>query len=670
MLAHFLYVGFKLTRHRPLQGYRPDIDGLRAIAVTSVILYHINQALIPGGFVGVDIFFVLSGYLITLHILKDMELEQFSLVEFYRKRVKRIFPVMLVVVGITLLCSLLILRPDDSVKVAYSGFASLFSMANVYFWLFLDTSYFAASSSEVPLLHLWSLGVEEQFYIFWPLLLMLIYRRVTGQLFVIALISMTLISFWLGEYLFSSHSSFVYYMLPSRAGELLIGALSAYIVLKQGARVIPKNIIAMAAVFGFVCVCSSLFLLSEGQVFPGWRAVLPTLGTALLILSGHYGRSMPSRLLELRPLVWIGLISYSAYLWHWPLLAFFRYAGLDMTLLNGIAIITLTLVLAWLSYRYIERPTRRYNGSALKVLAFQFVVPASVLLALSVMIMKTGGYFLHWNAEQYRVAADKVLPAYKHNYVCQSWVVDPKQLKGSDCIVGSGNAQAPSVLLWGDSNAAHYIGMLGVFSREGRFQLKNLEHSSCPPILNADPERFIPAQRLAECKASLSVMPQVLDAFDTVIVSANWSGYQQQSNDFISEFFSTVTQLVKQGKLVILIGKAPIISTYDRLCPEKAINLPFMECTTASSMPIGDEVKRTNILLKNFALKTSNVEYYDIENYLCPNGACTAFNMNGEPMYYDTHHLSLPASWLIGEEIYRDVGVPYPFTLIGDYSVP
>jgi peptidoglycan/LPS O-acetylase OafA/YrhL len=182
--------------------YRSDIDGLRAIAVLSVILFHINAKLIPGGFVGVDIFFVISGYLITLHILRDLKKDKFSIVEFYQRRVKRIAPAMLAVVLVSTVLAQLILRPSDAEKVAESGLWSLLSMANVYFWLFQDTSYFAAASNEILLLHLWSLGVEEQFYIFWPLILLATYRVGHGNL----------LSAWRISFLPMTHpSSTIYY---------------------------------------------------------------------------------------------------------------------------------------------------------------------------------------------------------------------------------------------------------------------------------------------------------------------------------------------------------------------------------------------------------------------------------------------------------------------------
>ncbi len=644
--------------------YRPDIDGLRAVAVISVILYHLNEAILPGGFVGVDVFFVISGYLITLHILRDMELDRFSLAEFYRRRIKRIIPAMLVVVSVVLLASLIILRPEDSEELARSSFAALFSMANIYFWLFQDASYFAPASNQLPLLHLWSLGVEEQFYIFWPLILILMHKVVRGKTFLFLFTASAIISFLLGEVLFKSDPSFVYYMLPTRFGELLIGALTAYVVFKKGELVIPQYLVQLAAVIGLVLVCGSLVFLSKDMVFPGIRAVPPTIGAALLILVGHYGDSLTSRLLRFRPLVFMGLVSYSAYLWHWPLLAYMRYSNIEINLLSGSFVFAATVLLAWTTYYYVERPTRKYSGSALQVFYFQFAIPTTFLVVFSVSIMLTDGYFLHWNASIHKEIQNTTLPAYKYDYVCQEWELTDKEINSSKCIVGAKEASKPSVLLWGDSNAAHYLGIVGEFAKVGGFQFKNLEHASCPPIYS-DPTIFVPAKRLKGCKNSLELVTESFSDIDVIIISAAWDSYLSRSDDFLDLFFATASDLASSGKLVILLGKIPPISGYDRLCEEKAINLTFMQCDRAAAAPLTERIVTINKRLKDFSILNENIEYYDVTDYLCPDGLCSAYDKNGTAMYYDSHHLSLPASWKIGGTILdQENGVPYPFTLI------
>lgn len=650
----------------PELNYRPDIDGLRSIAVLSVILFHINKTLIPGGFVGVDIFFVISGFLISLNILKDIEREHFSLADFYRRRIKRIAPPMLIVVGLTLVAAQFVLLPEDAEKTAQSGLWSLLSLANVYFWLYQDTSYFAAASSEIPLLHLWSLGIEEQFYIFWPLILMALYRPSRAKLFFCIAALIGLGSFLLGEILFSRFPSFVYYMLPTRAGELLIGGIVAFFVLRNLGPKVPKKVVAPMAIIGILLIGLSFFMLSEGQVFPGLRAIPPTLGTALLIFAGHCNSNIVSRLLALRPMVWVGLISYSAYLWHWPLLAFYRYGHREVGLLAGVVIFVLTLFFAWLTYRFVEGPSRRSKASMLQVILRQFAIPAGAMAVFALAAMKLDGYGLRWISPDYKKQAtalsQETLPAYSYKYVCQRQKLTSADANNPDCVVGADSNAAPVAILWGDSNAAHYIGMVGAFAKKDGFRFRNIALGACPPLFS-DPKAFVAATRLADCRDSAATVKQAIGPFKTIVISADWLMYQGRSAQFLDAFFDTVASLEKDGKQIILIGKAPVFQHYDRRCEEKALSYPGLDCPPFTAA-LGADVAQINAKLKMFAARSANVKFFDTTDYLCPQNACSAFDPGGRPSYYDESHLSMPASWKLGENILRQGGVPVPFDTI------
>lgn len=652
---------------QPSSNYRPDIDGLRAIAVLSVILFHIDKRLLPGGFVGVDIFFVISGFLISLHILQEVESGRFSIAEFYRRRIKRIAPAMLVVVLATLAAAQFVLIPEDAKRTADSALWSLLSLANVYFWLHQDTSYFAAASSELPLLHLWSLGVEEQFYILWPLLLMAAYRRSRARAFFLLAGVAALASFALGQAWFARDPSFVYYMLPTRAGELLVGALAAMAVLRGADRRFVGPRAGWIAAAGALLVAGSLAFLAEDEVFPGFRALAPTLGAVLLILAGRSSANPISRLLAVKPLVWVGVVSYSAYLWHWPLLAFYRYGHAEVGWAAGIAIFLLTFALAWLSYRFVEQPARASRASAWRVFVAQYLVPTGCIAAFAFVALHVQGYGLRWKSPDYiaRLAAyqNRTRPAYAFDYVCQRWRVSAADLGNERCVIGAGTAERPRVLLWGDSNAAHYVGLLGAFGRAGGFRFRNIAVSSCPPLV-ADPERYVPANRLDDCRASLAALLPALQASDVIIISGSWSVYAEQSAGFLDAFFATARALGEAGKLVIIMGKAPVIAGYDRRCREKALSYPLLECAPSLAVPPAADVVRVNARLQAFAESTANVRYFDISPYLCRDGLCSAMDAQGRPLYYDRSHLSLPASWEIGEAIVRGEGVPAPFRQI------
>lgn len=648
--------------------YRADIDGLRAVAVLSVILFHVDRLLLPGGFVGVDIFFVISGYLISKNILQDIELGRFSLLDFYRRRVKRIAPMMLLVVLCATVVAQLILIPQDAKRVADSALWSLLSLSNVYFWLNLDTSYFAAANSELPLLHLWSLGIEEQFYIIWPLLLMLVYRRLRTRTFFIMVTLAALASFGLGELWFSRGALFTYYMLPTRAGELLFGALMALAILRKVELRIPSQAIGPLAVVGLVLLAGSLTLITDSRVFPGLLAIPPTLGAALLILVGHCAPSNAvSRMLAVKPLVRVGLLSYSAYLWHWPLLAFYRYGHAEISLVAGSIVIVLTFVLSWLSYRLVEVPGRASRASPWRIFSFQYIVPAAGIAVFALVAVHLNGYGLRWNSADYKAQLvglqERTKAAFQFEYVCQRLRVSNADIQDQRCVIGDAITSAPQALLWGDSNAAHYIGIIGVFAREAGFRFRNIEVSACPP-LQSDPAPFVDASRLKDCRISSNLTQVAVSAFDTLIISATWSDYQKNSDRFLDVFFSEARSLAAAGKKIILIGKAPVITGYDRRCGEKVLRYPMIQCSMTTAPPNPDVI-RSNRRLREFAENTPNVSYYDVAPYLCSDSACSAFDGKGRPLYFDRNHLSLPGSWALGEMIVNRDGVPEIFRRIG-----
>jgi peptidoglycan/LPS O-acetylase OafA/YrhL len=641
--------------------YRPDIDGLRAIAVLSVMFYHVDSRLMPGGFVGVDIFFVISGYLITLQILKELGSGRFSIGEFYRRRIKRIAPAMLVVLAATLFISQFLFRPEDAENAARSAFWSIMSLANVHFWLFEDASYFATSSDELPLLHYWSLGVEEQFYLFWPIILTLCATRVRSRGFALTALAVAIGSFLFAQVYFYTDPSFVYYMLPTRAGELLTGAILAWFVSRQNEASIGELANQALATIGLVLIIGSLYLLSDEVVFPGFLAVPATLGAAALIYSGWAGSTWVSGVLVIRPIVWVGLVSYSAYLWHWPILAFLRYGQVEITSAVAILFFVSTLTLAWLSYRYIETPFRKSNRPVLEVFLRQYAVPAMLLAMVAVISLKTDGWFFHRLSPEYVAELQRtrtsLTPAYRLDYVCQTQLATLDDLKNPNCIRGADTEVEPSVLLWGDSNAAHYIGMLSVLGEAAGFSFRNIQVGSCAP-LNTDPSSFVPARRRSDCRASNELIWPFARNYEVVIISASWTSYQ---NDYLDFFEETVDALESSGVRVVLIGKAPVMSRYDRLCAEKALSFPGMKCDIGPE-PLTEEVISINMRLRDFADSKPLVDYFDANDYLCNGGSCPLKDESGTVMYYDSSHLTADASMQLGRKILAKTGIPRAFS--------
>ena len=676
---------------RRSEGWRADIDGLRAVGVLAVIVFHLRKRWLPGGFAGVDVFFVISGFLITRAIVEDLSAGVFSRTEFYRRRVKRISLPMLAVVLATVAFAQVALLPKDALATAWSGVAAVLSGANVYFWRALDRSYFAPGTDEVPLLHLWSLGVEEQFYLLWPWVVpWILGRRGTanggasglaahvedesprrdaataslpaGRMALMAAVALA--SFLLGDALFGSAPYFAYYMLPTRVGELLVGAILAFAV-AGGALQAPGSLLREAAgAAGAALVLGSLVLLSESKPFPGWRALAPTVGAALLLLSGQGMPSAVSRVLSLRPLVAVGRVSYSAYLWHWPLIAFWKYGFRQVGDLAGLGIFAATFALAAASHRWIERPARRTTASAERVAVLQWFVPGGVVMAAALLAIATRGLGPRALSASYAGRLDAMLrvlrPAYGYESVCQYHRVESERLFEPVRCVNGAEGGPDGVLLWGDSNAAHYVGMLDVIARAAGFRFRNFEVTSCPPVLEA-PGRLArkPLQK-ALCEAASRLVKSRIGRYPVVVLAGRWDGYTQDG--LFDALAGTARGLVAEGHRVILVGEIPRLPEfYDPDCGRRALSFPGLDCPAQVTAPIAPEVRALNARLAEIAERTPGVEYFDANRELCPEGRCSAFAADGTVIYRDSTHLTMPGSILLGQAVLSARGVPPPF---------
>jgi peptidoglycan/LPS O-acetylase OafA/YrhL len=335
--------------------YRPDIDGLRTMAVLPVVFYHAGVTGFTGGFVGVDIFFVISGFLITTIIHRELAEGRFSILRFYERRARRILPALFAVTVASLVAGWFLLTPADYDQMGQSILSALLFVSNMWFWQ-NSGGYFDGGTDYLPMLHTWSLAVEEQFYIFFPLLLMALYRF-ARRLLVPAILVLVIGSLILAAWATPHMPSASFYLLPTRIWELGMGALLALgLVRTEAPRVLRETIGAL----GLVCVLVPVFLYDSTTEFPGLAALPPVLGAAALIWAGTVGPVMASRLLSLRPMVWIGLISYSLYLWHWPVMAFVRNRIFTVELepIWLMATVLTSVLAGWISWRFVERPFR------------------------------------------------------------------------------------------------------------------------------------------------------------------------------------------------------------------------------------------------------------------------------------------------------------------------
>lgn len=636
--------------------YRPDIDGLRALAVLAVVIFHFNNGWLPGGFVGVDIFFVISGFLITGIIYRQGS--NFSFGTFYGNRIRRILPAATFVTVVTLLAGSFLLLPADVSALSSSSIWAALTAANVYFWLYLDTGYFAASSDTVPLLHMWSLGVEEQFYMLWPAL-MVIALKVGGKRMLVATgVVLAIASFAVSEYYLARDPSFAYYMLPSRAGELLVGAL---LFLLLDSRRIPVAGANLAGAIGLSMVAYSLFSLNEKGGFPGVISIIPSVGAALLIISGTNQASLLSRAFGVTIARYIGLRSFSLYLWHWPVLALYRYAYGEPTLIGGLMCLLIIFLLTEISYRFIETPFRSRSPLWLLTKAAPTFAATAVIVVVGYALVKNNGYWPTEAGAAYRKELQQhdfnTKAAFNFSFNCQMSQYDPAKWIQDQCISGDKNAPT-EILLWGDSNAAHYVGYLKAIAEERNFSFRNISHSSCPPVREV--EGLTKAELSQSCKEFNEKAFSESKKYKTVILGASWESY---GNSVAKERFAkTLAELAANGNQVIIALKVPVFKGLDRMCTAKAIRFPWMDCPARSTIPDNGD-SATNTYLQEQAKLYPNVTTFDIRPQICKGGTCSAYS-NNTLLYYDPDHLSMVGSELIGRSAIESGQIPQSITAL------
>jgi len=519
----------------PTTTYRPDVDGLRAVAVLCVIGFHAFPAHVPGGYVGVDVFFVISGFLISSIIFGGLRRNNFSYLEFYKRRIRRIFPALIIVLTVSLVVGWFALLPDDFKQLGKETAASAGFGANILFWT--QSGYFDGGARTKPLLHLWSLGVEEQFYLAWPLLLAFMYRRARHLGAIVA--SLLATSFLLNVSLVHESPETSFYLPSGRLWELLTGALLACVALAMPAtarmqreqatvRVSPMLVFREGlAWFGLALIGSCLWLLDDHSVFPGWWAVLPVLGALFLIAARE---AWLNRVVLSSPvLVFIGLISYPLYLWHWVALTivhlrFHDGAGVAPLSLRTAAV-AISFILAWATYALAERPIRfsphTHVGPVTLLVLMAFAGVAGLAVDLS-----DGGAWRYPTevrpliAFDYDRAREYAETAYRADTCFLGRTATFADL-AAECI-DTHRDQGPLLVLWGDSHAASlYPGLKAMQERRGTFRITQFTASLCPPILG---EVF---RRRPHCQAFNEAAYKKITELqpDIIVLMGHWRSY-------------------------------------------------------------------------------------------------------------------------------------------------
>lgn len=520
-------------------GYRKEIDGLRALAVVPVILFHAGFQLFSGGYVGVDIFFVISGFLITSILLDEHQSKTFSLAAFYERRARRILPALVLVLVCCLPFAYLILSPLDLRAFAKSLLGANIFLANVV--SYQQTDYFDAASEIKPLLHLWSLSIEEQYYLVLPLLLAFLVKRgpksVFATLFVLSVASVVY-----SEQVLYTNERASFFFTTSRAWELLLGSMSAALVHYKHVSLQPTTdlrwrwVRQFLSALGLLMVAGPIFLYSKDTPFPGLAALLPALGTALILLFA-LPETWVQRFLALKPMVGIGLISYSAYLWHQPVLAFVRYRSLDsLTTPTLLGLVTLVMVLAYLSWRFVERPFRNKQQFNRRQIALLAIVATLILSVLSVYVYKRNGLTNRFDGKY----SEAFYPhEFKEDGFCNF-----KPLYGSDnlqgCEFGDPNSKH-TIFLVGDSHASSLLGGLHEsFQRVGvrgvRVKVMKCAHQ-IPGMISAS----VNAEKVAIAQHCVDTYKELATLFEkhaeAMVLSVRWTARFTPIPGEVEEFF-------------------------------------------------------------------------------------------------------------------------------------
>ena len=630
--------------------YRPDIDGLRAVAVGVVVVFHAFPRWLPGGFVGVDVFFVISGYLISGIILGALAEGRFSFANFYARRIRRIFPSLVVVLAAAAVAGWLFMFADDYQRLGRHIAAGAGFVSNFVLWQ--ESSYFDSAAERKPLLHLWSLGIEEQFYLIWPLLLVIAARTVRGPLRLTVLVGV--VSFLLSIYTVRIDRTPAFFAPWTRFWELLAGALLACVEIDRPLndrldRVMsPRWLPDVLAIVGVAMIAGGVVLIDATRVFPGLWALLPVGGTFLLLVSGQRGW-INRRVLSLRPVVWLGLISYPLYLWHWPLLSFARLGyGTPSTALR-LAIVALSVVLASLTYRIIEWPIRFGPRSRrmVPVLSSAMVVVFAVGLATSA----SGGFIgrpinrsdaAHLVDFYERLRKHGLRAAYRAECDFMDWVTEDARAELDPSCGAAGDAG--TVLLWGDSFAQALS--LGIREQLPRgVALAQVATSGCPAAV----ENFDLTVRQQRCeRANLYALDAIRRLKPKLVVVAQSTGHDDV------DWPQLTARVQKLGAAhVLIVGPFPV---WRPSLPRVVADHYLHDSTAYLSTGVDRDQFDIDQTVAAMVANLPNVTYVSLLDALCRDGACLARvpgRSDLDLMAFDFGHLTPMGSSYVGRTILK-----------------
>ncbi len=643
-------MGARMTGHPQ---YRRDIDGLRAIAVIAVVLYHFGMPGLGGGFVGVDVFFVISGFLIGGNLWREIDRTgRLQLGTFYMRRIRRLAPAYVVMVLVTFAVGWLVLLPFEYRELGKSMISATIYLSNVLFYR--QAGYFDAASEEKPLLHTWSLSVEEQFYLVLPLTLLLLMRWRLVWVLVLIWAGSLMANLWFTP---RDHMA-AFYLFPLRAWEMLSGVLLAIWMAQRPAWLAPR----WTGELGVLLIFGSIFLITAGDGFPGWWVIFPVLGSVMVIAAGTRD-SFAKKTLSMREPVFVGLISYSLYLWHWPVLTLATYSrGGFVSLAEGAAWLGLAIALSILSWRFVEQPTRRVGTVSARQILLGMLAGSAAIIGLGGLVFKGDGM-------QGRFGDDVAVHVHASADFLQDWsrcqVAINGPLTGLEiCAIGPEN-KTPQVLIWGDSHVRAMREGLAKAAQDTQVAGMIIWRAGCPPVfdLTKDENTATATQDAACYTANQQVRTALhqLDEIELVFLVGRWAYYEQgrgvgrdsgnhvevrltNAATFSEALMKTMKEISDTNKTVTVLRQMPEIAEYDARYVARALAHGRLNDTAILSVSRDSATLRAGQVDRQ--LRTSGVDLIDGWNVPCDDTTCTA--IDGEIGYYfDNNHITNSAAILM-----------------------
>lgn len=632
--------------------YRREIDGLRAIAVLPVILFHAGFSWFSGGYVGVDVFFVISGYLITSILVKDLEKGSFSILRFYERRARRILPALFFVMICCIPFAYAWMIPQQYKDFSQALVAISFFISNILFWV--KSGYFSAAAEENPLLHTWSLAVEEQFYIFFPLMLLLLWGFGKKSVFYIVVI-ISVFSLLLAEWGWRNTPSANFYLLPTRAWELGSGAVCALFL--SGCKPSENSILSL---LGLAMILYSVFFFTEATPFPSVYTLVPVVGTTLIILFGTNGASA-ARLLSNKVFVGIGLVSFSAYLWHQPLFAFARIrSAADPSWVLMLALSIVSIVLAFFSWRFVEQPFRskglRYSMSRSQIFSYS--------VAGGVLFLAAGFYGYMGKGLPSREAPSGLtfseLDVGKMTKFPRG--VSYKCVSGSESFEMCSTGDDPEVMVWGDSYAKHLLQAIQSSDSFAEKDVVQVTKSACAPIKDLSLTNRSHIQSWSrECIAFNDSVMRWLEgngSVEYVIMSSPMSIIESSTYDAQGQFRNpspdiVLSKLNETARYLRSLGKKPVF-----VSPPPRNGSDLSKCAIYNkvysrgdgvdcSFAVGDLSSSHVNVIKFLSSEEVSLPVVMLGDYICSNSKCETV-MGGVNIFMDDGHLSHEGSKLLG----------------------